>query len=635
MCGIAGFIDATLTEDERVKILAQMRESMRHRGPDEHGQITDGPVGLAMQRLSIVDLALGHQPMSSEDSRVWLVFNGEIYNHNELRRRLEAEGRCFRTRSDTEVVLAQYEQYGLEGIQDLNGMFAFAIWDGRKRQLHLVRDRMGVKPLYYYTDGSRFYFASELKCLAAATSLKLEVEPQAIWDYLTFRYVPAPGTIWQNVYKLPPAHNLTVDLACASPAPQRYWDSPYVTPGVDATTRRSKRELLEEFTDLFVDSVHIRMLADVPVGLFLSGGLDSSAVAAAVQRDAFPKLKTFSVSLEDAGDDDERPYARAAADYLQTDHRELVISADEYESLLTTLPWHTDEPLADPTCIPVYLLSKMAREDVKVVLSGEGADEIFAGYSFDSVQKGWDQSADSQLQQERWSLRHMLGPSRADESLRRYAASDQRTAEVPLHITNFYTSADKAQIWQKGGALFRDSTDVLRRDVRRVQSAHPLHQALYLYTQNWLVEDLLMKADKMTMAASLELRTPFLDYRLVEWAARAPASIKVENSEERYITKDIIREFAKGVLPPEIIQRPKKGFPVPVLRWLSSRLQPLVCDMLGSRNAKCCRWIEPGAVANILKRGTADEAPMIDRHHLWNLLVLELWLRTWLPCSIK
>jgi asparagine synthase (glutamine-hydrolysing) len=630
MCGIAGFIDAALSAAERDEVLSRMRVSLRHRGPDDHGQISDGPVGLAMQRLSIVDLKSGHQPMLSEDGSIWLVFNGEIYNHLDLRRVLEIKGRRFRTRSDTEVILAQYEYYGLNGLADLNGMFAFAIWDGTSRELHLVRDRLGVKPLYYYCDGRRFYFASELKALVAAGTLELVPNPQAIWDYLTFRYVPAPMTIWQKTWKLSPAHTLSLEVSNLNPKPRRYWDSPYAMPESRTPSRRSRRELLEEFTYLFLDSVHIRMLADVPVGVFLSGGLDSSSVAAAVQRENFPRLKTFFVGFEDAGDNDEQPSARLVADHLETDHRELYVTAEEYAKFLSILPWQTDEPLADPTCIAVHLLARMARADVKVVLSGEGADEIFGGYTFDVIQKAWDEGAALQRSaQRRHFMKWVLESWRKDCATSRYSDADQRRARVPLHITNYYSSDEKREIW-RGDVGLSDSVDVLTRDLRRVHADHPLHQSLYLYSQNWLVEDLLMKADKMTMAASLELRTPFLDYRLVEWAARAPAIVKVDFARGKYVTKATLRGFARGRLPTSIIERPKMGFPVPVYGWLQNRLRPLLYDTLGSTQPMCSRWLEPKAISELLERGTCADATMLDRHKLWNLFILELWSRAWL-----
>ena len=628
MCGIVGFIDLALTgADEAALVLARMRGAIRHRGPDDEGQIAAGGVGLGIQRLSIVDLATGHQPMLSADGKIWLVFNGEIYNHAELRARLEAGGRRFRTRSDTEVILAQYEHFGLDGIGDLNGMFAFAIWDARSGELHLVRDRLGVKPLYYFSDGKRFYFSSEIKALLAAGQFTCEPDRQSVWDFLTFRYVPAPRTIWQGIRKLPPAHTLTLRAGATNAAPRRYWDMPYVDSGPTPSDPSERA-----FSDLMRDAVRIRMLADVPVGVFLSGGLDLSMVAATVDRNAFPDLKTFSVALEDAGPDDEREYAKLVAQHLKTDHHEVLVGAQQFIDFLPELPLHTDEPLADPTCVPVYFLAKCARDHVKVVLSGEGADEVFAGYSFDQVQRSWDETiraaAPTVRSRSRFGAALALLRRRQDEDLPIPAEIDQRQALVPLHITNYLSSSEKAKMFTDPAGL-TDSLDVLRRDVMRVRDPQPLHQSLYLYCQNWLVEDLLMKADKMTMAASLELRTPFLDYRIVEWAARTPVSTKVQRSGDQYLTKAVLREYAYRILPPAIVQRPKKGFPVPIFDWLSNRLRPLIHDVLED-NPRCARWLERTAIEATVKSGTVASAELFDRHRLWHLLVLELWARAWL-----
>jgi asparagine synthase (glutamine-hydrolysing) len=622
MCGIAGFLDPDMPPEEAAAVLTRMRDALHHRGPDDFGHVIDGPVGLGMRRLSIVDLAGGHQPMTGAGGAVTLVYNGELYNHDLLRSHHEAAGRVFLTRSDTEVFLAHYERYGLGGLNQLNGMFAAAIWDRRDGRLHLIRDRMGVKPLYYYRDGRRIYFASELKGLIASGRFQTTVNPRAIWDYLTFRYVPAPETIWTDVHKLPPAHTLTVSADGFNSEPRRWWDMPYALPEVADTPPATP----DTFPALFEDAVNSRMIADVPVGVFLSGGLDSSAVAAAVDRTRCPDLKTFSVSLGAGGEDDERPYARMVAQALGTDHHEIVLDESRFIDELEAMPWHTDEPMADATCIPVLALARAARSKVKVVLSGEGSDEILAGYTFDAVQAAWDSLAAEQSGKggALTSLRRRfgLGGTMPDHP------ADQRRADTPLHITDYYSSEEKARMFP-AGAVMRDSTQVLRESLARVTDREPLHQSLYLYCQNWLTEDLLMKADKMTMAASLELRTPFLDYRLVELAARLPVSAKLRRNQGGYETKAVLRDYARAKLPREIIDRPKKGFPVPVYRWLSGSLRPFVLDRLGGASTRCHAYLDADAVRTLAAEGTADDASMTARHRLWNLLVLDLWLGRW------
>ena len=623
MCGIVGFLDPTLGAVEASGVLAGMRAAVRHRGPDDSGQCVSGVVGLAMQRLSIIDLAGGAQPMSGADGQVWIVYNGELFNDAELRSTLKAAGRHFRTRSDTEVMLAQYERYGLDGLSALNGMFAAAIWDQRECRLHLVRDRMGVKPLYYFRDGTRLYFASEIKALVAAGQFRPAVNAQAIWDYLTFRYVPGPETIFKSIFKLPPAHTLTVSPDDLAAPPHRWWDMPYADSG------HARADDQTTFDELFRDAVNRRMVADVPVGIFLSGGLDSSAVAAAVDRTRFPDLKTFAVSLDGGGEDDERAYARLVAEHLRTDHHELVVRTEQFIDFLDNLPLHTDEPLADPTCVPLYFLAKAARREVKVVLSGEGSDEILGGYTFDVVRRQWDQAVAAAARPTAGCVSRVARVLGGRGVRKDVCVVDQRRAPVPLHITNYYSCEEKRALFRDGMA-FRDSIDVLRRDLARVVDPDPLHQSLYLYCQNWLVEDLLMKADKMTMAASLELRTPFLDYRLVEWAARAPVSSKLRPlANGGYETKAALRAYARKLLPAEIINRPKKGFPVPVYRWMSNHLRPLVLDRLTNPSALCLRWLDLGAVRRVAEAGTAPDADILARHRAWNLLLLELWLACW------
>jgi len=605
MCGIVGFVDpAVSARSDAVPVLERMRKALFHRGPDDSGDYFTPGVGLGIQRLSIVDIEAGGQPFQSDNGKIVVVFNGEIYNHADLRAELNSQGRGFRTRCDTEVVLAQYERYGLDGIRQLNGMFGVAILDIEQNKLHLVRDRLGVKPLYYGVSDNKFYFASEIKALLASEAFAATPNPLAVWDFMTFRYVPTPQTIWNEMFKLPPAHRLSFDLSSRSFEIERYWDIPYATSSFihpDASNT--------SFESLFEDAVNVRMLADVPVGVFLSGGLDSSAIVSAIDRNRHNDVKTFSVAMEDAGSDDERAYARIVADHLGTDHHEVIVSESEFVSFLERLPFHTDEPLADATCVPLHFLAKKAREEVKVVLSGEGADEILGGYTFDAVLKSWEKMA-------------------SDSHSTLEAVADQRVAEVPLHITDFLSSTEKRDLFSRE---YRDSRGILQHDLRSLRENHPLHQSLYLYCQNWLVEDLLMKADKMTMAASLELRTPFLDFRLVEWSALNPPHTKVRRQHDgSYVTKAALREYAKASLPASIIDRQKKGFPVPIYGWLSNRLKPFVMDTLCGDSLKSALWFNQSEVRKFVEQGTREDASMMARHHVWHLLVLELWSRAWL-----
>jgi asparagine synthase (glutamine-hydrolysing) len=595
MCGIAGMFQYPADTETRVRLVTAMGGAIRHRGPDDAGAYADADMTIGMQRLSVIDLPGGHQPMSTEDGQIHVVFNGEIYNFAEVKRRLEAEGETFRTRSDTEVILRQYRRRGLDGFHELNGMFAVAIWDLRTRTLHLVRDRMGVKPLYYYWDGRVFAFASEIKALLALPAVAREVNPRAVWDYLTFRYVPAPHTIWRHIAKLPAAHRLTISTDAPAPVITRWWDIPRGPAAADD-------DLVAGFGELFSDAVRLRMIADVPVGITLSGGIDSSAVAA-VAAQQHPRVKTFAVSFAGSPATDERAFARRVADHLGTDHDEIEIGEREFLDFLPEFVRLSDEPLADLASVPLYYVCRLARQSVTVVLSGEGADEILAGYDFDR----W------------WRAREASTPG----------GGDLRRDLLPPHMTNYMDSADKRALFLAPPDA-PDSVDVLRRHLERGGGRHPLDQMLYLYCQDWLVEDLLMKADRMSMANSLELRTPFLDYRLVEWAARAPLAAKVGvDADGRSQTKRVLREFATPLLPAGILARPKQGFPVPVYDWLSSRLSAWAGDTILRPQARVRAWFTVEGLRSLLDRGTGPAAANHDRHRLWHMLVLEQWLCAW------
>ncbi|QWG25092.1 asparagine synthase (glutamine-hydrolyzing) [Bradyrhizobium sediminis] len=620
MCGIAGwFSTAPLSELESQLRLKAMCDAIVHRGPDDDGYFITDQVALGMRRLSIVDLQGGHQPMTSEDGAIQLVFNGEIFNHTQLRASLQARGVRFRTSSDTEVVLRLYEERGLKAFDELNGMFAVAIFDARDHSLLLVRDRLGVKPLYYSWDGRQLIFASEIKAIIATLPMTPAVNPRAIWDYLTFRYVPAPHTIWNGISKLLPAHRLKISRGAPTPLIERWWalPRPLRTTADDAT-------IVERFASLLQNAVDIRMRADVPVGILLSGGLDSSVIAA-MAAPSHPRLSTFSVAFEGAGDIDERKWAHLVATQLQTDHHDIVIGKKEFTDFLPDFVYYTDEPLADLASIPLYYVCKLARENVKVVLSGEGSDEILGGYSFDVWAQRWDEAANADNLYQR-ALRAIgaRSNSRFDRGL-----LDLRQAVQPLTMTAYMSSAAKRQLLLDQSDM-QDSLDGTRARLRDFGDASPLSQALFTYCQDWLVEDLLMKADKMSMANSLELRTPFLDYRVVEMASRLPDHWRVgSESDGRYSTKRILRHAAAKLVPSDIISRHKMGFPVPVYEWLSDELKPLAHDCLCSQGTKLRSWFKADALAELVARGTAVNAANDDRHRLWNAMILELWFRRW------
>lgn len=633
MCGIVGYFNLNLAETERLPLLHQMNEQIVHRGPDDAGYYADDCVGLAMRRLSIIDLAGGHQPIANEDGSKQIIYNGEVYNFAELRNRLEKQGHRFSTASDTEVILHQYEQDGPDCVSQLNGMFAFAIWDKTNRSLFLARDRMGIKPLYYYWDDGALVFASEIKAILASGYVGRRLNPQAVWDYLTFRYVPQPETIWANIYKLPPGHTLTISAASPRPVVKRYWDIPYT----DNIRLKDEAEYVREFETIFLDAVRLRLIADVPVGILLSGGLDSSAVAVAIAKTHNARLSSFSVAFKDSPAINELPYAREVARYVNTDHNEIIIDQQDFCDFLPKFVYYTDEPLADLASIPLYYVSSLARQKVKVVLSGEGSDEILGGYNFELVQQRWDRMRQFQrlplwLRQGLSERITTLFGNRVQELVRKAnVPPEDYFKHYPSNMTHYFTSSQKQRLWKEQVA-FEESINKIRTEVQRVETKDLLHQKLYIFCQSWLVEDLLMKADKMTMANSLELRVPFLDHRLVSWAAQTPSWLKVgRNHGQHYQTKRVLRQFAQAHLPTTIIERPKQGFPVPVYDWLSDRLKPWATDLLTSPDTYLYGWFESGQIQHQLQLGVSQTASIIDKSRLWNLLILELWAREWQP----
>jgi len=622
MCGICGWVGLEVAPPDRLPLLQAMCDSIRHRGPDDAGYYADDLAGCGMRRLSIVDLAGGHQPMASDDGRVQLVFNGEIYNHAALRQELAAAGATFRTRSDTEVLLRAYERFGEAALDRCNGMFGVAIWDAARRSLLLLRDRMGVKPLYYSFDGKALVYGSEVKAILASGRVAAAVNERGLWDYLTCRYVPGPGTIWRGIFKLPPGHILRFSPGDAAPRLTRYWDIPLGT-GAAPTDRAT---IDATFESLLGDAVNLRMLADVPVGITLSGGIDSSVITALAARHSATRIQTFSVAFAEMPDQGELPYARTVARHLGTDHHEVVIDQRQFLDFLPRLVHLTDEPLADLASVPLYYVCELARGMVTVVLSGEGGDEVLGGYDFDSRARLWAQGPLG------GSLGRLIRPL-----LLRLAygvptgtgGPDFRRTRKPPNMTHYLDSAEK-QALLKTARPWPDSLDSLRAALGRLGEAAPLNQLLYAYSQDWLVEDLLMKADRMSMGTSLEMRTPFLDYRLVEWAAGLDPADKVgPDVDGVWRGKLPLRRLARKLLPAAIVERPKQGFPVPVYGWLSGSLREYAGDLLSGPGCRIAQWFDAKRLGRYLAQGTQPRATNLQRHILWNFLILEQWAKQW------
>jgi len=611
MCGIVGLAGPLESSTLRHKV-EQMNSAQRHRGPDEDGQWVGSHLALAMTRLSIVDLKSGSQPMQTEGKENVLVFNGEIYNHNALRQDLEAAGHSFKTRSDTEVLLRILETQGKDGLQKLNGMFGLAFYNKGANSLFLARDRLGIKPLYYAFIEGVFYFASEIKAILQALPKKPDLNLASLNHYLSRRYVPGPETIWQGIYKLQPGHHLTLDLQTLTPQLGCYWDqTDFVSQPHD-----SNRNYAQEFEDLFLDSVNQRLVsADVDVGILLSGGLDSSAIGAGMALNGHKSLHTFSVAFDEGGEYSELAYAKQVSDHIKCHHHEVVIGQKEFLDFLPEFVHFTDEPLADLAAIPTYYVSKLARDKVKVVLSGEGSDEIFAGYDLDKIYRKFLLLK---------KLQHLPGfilrqlPFSMAQTLADHPYEDILKAN-PGYISTYFAGSEKQNLWQeKYHHHLTSSQEWLKNMYTQASSQSLLDQMQTTYVRSWLVEDLLMKADKMSMATSLELRVPFLDHRMVEWASQLPLEHKVGRFGQ-LTTKKILRDFAAKHLPASIINRPKRGFPVPANGWLQGNLQGWAKDMLlDSKKSISLNFFEKKAVEQTLGSSSRNS---------WLLIILEQWLR--------
>lgn len=630
MCGIVGFLGDRDAFD-RVTLEAACRV-IRHRGPDASNVYWEPGVGLGHQRLSIIDLTdAANQPMLDPTGRVVLVYNGELYNYRELRELLQALGHNFRTHSDTEVLLHAYLEYGEQCLSRLQGMFAFALWDGRNRTLLLARDRLGIKPLYYHVTPRALVFASEIKAILAVDGSLAKVDRQALHDYLTFRYTISPRTMFAGVSKLPPAHYMIV--TDAGVRTERYW-----APDFRKTEQRSDEEWIVGLRRQLTDCVRSHLVADVPVGVLLSGGLDSSVMAAAMQVQLTNRIKTFSVAFSEGGLFDERPFARKVAQHLQTDHHEICITAKDFMTALPEFVWHMDEPVADPAAIPLYYVSKLASEQVRVVLSGEGSDELLGGYAFWSQYKGYDRLRHFKMipggarKLLRWANARWVHSPRFERycDLSDYPLSSYATM-VPEFQDHVFTEEDKRQLYRLDLLGLQCPIDHVRAAYRETREFEFLDQMLYVSMMQWLPEDLLVKADKMTMAHSLELRVPFLDHAFVEFTARMPTGLKVKRVSGGYSVKYALKQAFKDMLPQEIVEREKLGFPVPYAKWFRHEMREMVRDILLSQSTRESGLFRASEIERLLDEvspaadsgGTDAWNPHAKK--IWSLFVFELW----------
>lgn len=620
MCGICGFVNTEPAETVDEHILHAMCQVIAHRGPDDDGFYTDGYAGLGMRRLSIIDLVTGHQPVSNEDGTIWLVFNGEIYNYLTLHADLEKKGHQFATKSDTEVIVHAYEEYGVRCAEMFNGMFAFALWDKPRRRLFIARDHLGIKPLYYWFGNGKLVFGSELKCLVTHPSTPRQIDLVALDQFLTLEYIPTPRTIFQGVHKLPPGHRLI--LEGDELKVEKYWDIPFQEISQDEA---SCAEQLEELID---DAVRMQLMSDVPLGAFLSGGLDSSTVVSAMSKSSNTPVKTFSIGFDDATYN-ELPYARAIATRYQTDHYEETLAPDIAETA-QRLVQHLDEPFGDFSIFPTFLVSEVARRSVKVVLSGDGGDEIFGGYDT-YVAQSWDRyyhHLPAAIRQEFLpSLMARVPPRPAKKGLINKTKRFIEGASLPTALQHtrwmmFMSEADKAALYspELRIPLNGDSSyAVMEGHFKQAASANHLTQQQYVDIKTYLVDDILTKVDRMSMAVSLEARVPLLDFRIVEFAVNLPPQMKLYRGE----TKRILRRAMARRLPEMVLNKPKQGFSIPLKNWLRGPLRPMLTDLLSVDQIRQRGYFDAITVQKWVTEhldGSANHS-----HRLWALMVFELW----------
>ncbi|MGH9359065.1 MAG: asparagine synthase (glutamine-hydrolyzing) [Terriglobia bacterium] len=628
MCGICGVFNFDRVQEVDSYVLASMNRQIVHRGPDDEGFFRAGNIGLAMRRLSIIDLASGHQPMSNEDGNVWIVFNGEIYNHQELRPGLEARGHRYQTHCDTETIIHLYEEYGEECVSRLRGMFAFAIWDAAKRRLFCARDRLGIKPFYYALDERRFLFGSEIKALLAHPSLRAELDRSVLPEYLAFGYLAGEATFFKGVRKLMPGHTLEIGEDGRGNI-RPYWD--LAAPERDSHPRKyyvnTYRELLEQ-------AVSTHLMSDVPLGVFLSGGLDSSVVAALTTRLRRSPIETFSVGYAEASYS-ELPFAQTVASHLGSVHHEVRVGWQDFMEAMPRLVWHEDEPIVWPSSVSLYFVAKLARERVTVVLTGEGSDETLAGYTryawtlwnarFDRAYRavlpgGLRGSIRTALDEPRWL------PLGVQRRLRHTFLARDGASWPSFYFDNFYsafTESAQQELLAKAlapapGAAYDHSLAYWQR-----ASGDFLHRLLYTDIKTYLVE-LLMKQDNMSMAASIESRVPFLDHVLVEFTAGIPSRYELHG----LAGKMILKEAAEDLLPASIIYRKKMGFPTPLRGWLAGpQLEGVERLLLEPRSLE---WnlFRPEAIRKLFAEQRAGARDHYER--IWRLMNLEIWRRVFL-----
>jgi asparagine synthase (glutamine-hydrolysing) len=626
MCGICGKLNFEKSASVKPALIRAMMDTIRHRGPDDDGLYIASDVGLGFTRLSIIDLSSGHQPLSNENGTVWIVFNGEIYNYRELREFLLKKGHLFRTQTDTEVIVHLYEELGPQCLEKLRGMFAFAIWEENTKTLFLARDRVGIKPLYYSLIDNSIVFASEIKAILADPAINRNLAPGIIDRFLTFLYVPGEETLLRGICKLAPGHYLLVKDGKVEI--RQYWDLRFVKP----SERLALKDAENELSNLLAETVDMHMIADVPVGVLLSGGVDSTAVLSCAAERTDKEISSYTVGFADSGFEDERPYAKFAAEAFSSRHYGMTITATDFAAFLPQYVWHMEELVCEPPAVALYYVSKLARNYVKVLLSGEGGDEAFAGYDnyrniiwLERLKQLWPAVNEAASR----------GLGRLNSWIRSARVAKYRPL-VNATFPNYYYSRTSTPYRYSGNGIgelysadFAKSIDreytvePVRRLFSTVKDQGVLDQMLYIDTKTWLPDDLLIKADKMTMANSVELRVPLLDHRLLEFAASLPPHYKLNGFTLKYIWK---RALSKR-LPDRILKRKKAGFPVPYEFWLRNNFKDQIRDILTDRKTIERGYFQKAAVERLID---ANNDFGTYSKEVFSLVALELWHRIFL-----
>jgi len=619
MCGISGIFEFDQARVMARETVHRMNESLRHRGPDDEGIFVGSGIGLGHRRLSIIDVAGGHQPISNEDGTIWVMFNGEIYNYADLRKELLSRGHKFTTRSDTEAIVHLYEDYGEECFARLRGMFAIVIWDSNQRRLLLARDRVGKKPLYYYADRNRIIFGSELKAILAADDVPRPIDPLAVSDYFSLSYIPAPRTIYKSVRKLQPAHYLVASAAGLREAP--YWRLSFSN-----VQNHTEAEWCELIREQLCEATRVRLMSEVPLGAFLSGGVDSSSIVAMMSQLMDRPVTTCSIGFS-AQEFDESEFARKVALQFKSDHHEDVVEVEALD-VIDKLAWHYDEPFADSSAVPTYYVSKMARRHVTVALGGDGGDENFAGYRryiFDRMENQMRSFVPASIRRTvfgplgRWypGLAWAPRPLRAKATLQSLSRSP---LEGYFNSVSVFRPDEKSQLFtpdfQRQLADY-DSLDVLRKHYDEADTTDPLSRIQYVDIKTYLPDDILAKVDRASMAVSLELRAPILDHQLMELVASIPSDLKLRGRTGKYIFKKAM----EPLLPQDILYRPKQGFAIPLNRWFRQELKDLGYDLVVAGNKDGI--LDGNYLSRIWKQ---HQAGTFDRSaYLWTVLMFRKW----------